>query len=101
MKQLILDIIAARLVRILIIADGSVRHIRYFDGNLPEDNVPFADYDAPEDADNPEDSSSTAIVASSLFEVFELTGTARICYFTAHFFGGPPHDGRHLSNIRA
>ena len=54
-------------------------HVRYFDENLPEDKVPFADFDAPEDSDNPKDSSATAIVASALFELFELTGTARTC----------------------
>lgn len=51
--------------------------IRYFDKNLPEDNVPFADFDASEDALNPKDSSATAIVASALFEIFELTGKMR------------------------
>lgn len=48
--------------------------IRYFDENLPEDNVPYADFDAPVDSDNPKDSSATAIVASALFELFEHTG---------------------------
>lgn len=42
--------------------------------NLPDDNVPYADFDAPVDSDNPKDSSATAIVTSALFELFELTG---------------------------
>lgn len=50
---------------------------RYFDGNLPGDNVPYADFDAPVNSDNPKDSSATAIVASALFELFELTGEPR------------------------
>eukprot|EP00752_Nemacystus_decipiens_P012850 g11377.t1 len=48
--------------------------LEYFDTNLPDDNVPYADFDAPLDADNPRDSSSTAIVGSALFEMFELSG---------------------------
>lgn len=48
--------------------------VRYFVDNLPDDNVPYADFDAPKDSDNPKDSSATAIVASALFELFELTG---------------------------
>eukprot|EP00752_Nemacystus_decipiens_P001632 g1587.t1 len=48
--------------------------LEYFDTNLPDDNVPYADFDAPLDADNPKDSSSTAIVGSALFEMFDLTG---------------------------
>lgn len=48
---------------------------RYFDENLRDDNVPYSDFDAPIDEDNPRDSSSTAIVASALLELFQLTGT--------------------------
>ena len=64
------------------------QYYRYFDNNLPSDNVPFADFDAPENAENPKDSSATAIVASALFELFELTGTARIVMFvhTSHTY---------------
>ncbi|CAM9347761.1 unnamed protein product, partial [Hapterophycus canaliculatus] len=54
--------------------ERSILLLGYFDGNLPDDGVPFADFDAPVDEDNPKDSSSTAIVASSLFEIFELSG---------------------------
>lgn len=49
----------------------------YFVDNLPDDNVPYADFDAPVDSDNPKDSSATAIVTSALFELFELTGKCR------------------------
>lgn len=49
---------------------------RYFNGNLREDNVPYSDFDAPIDSTNPRDSSSTAIVASALLELFQLTGEA-------------------------
>ncbi|CAN0124698.1 unnamed protein product [Scytosiphon promiscuus] len=54
--------------------ERSILLLGYFDGNLPDDNVPYADFDAPIDESNPKDSSSTAIVASSLFEIFELSG---------------------------
>ena len=49
---------------------------RYFDGKLLdiEDNVPYADFDADIDSDNPKDASATAIVASALFELFHHTG---------------------------
>lgn len=51
-----------------------ISDFRYFDDNLPEDNVPYADFDAPIDSNNPRDSSATAIVASALLELFQLTG---------------------------
>ncbi|CAM9967440.1 unnamed protein product [Ectocarpus sp. 12 AP-2014] len=54
--------------------DRSILTLGYFVDNLPDDNVPYADFDAPENSDNPKDSSATAIVASALFELFELTG---------------------------
>lgn len=52
----------------------SIYFHRYFDDNLPEDDVAYADFDAPLDGFNPKDSSATAIVASALFDIFELTG---------------------------
>ncbi|CAN0023241.1 unnamed protein product [Pylaiella littoralis] len=57
--------------------------LQYFVDNNREDNIPFSDFDAPEEdlnaADddnvfNPRDSSATAIVASALFEAFQQTG---------------------------
>ncbi|CAM9161445.1 unnamed protein product [Laminaria digitata] len=56
--------------------DHSIDLLGYFEDNLPTDNVPFADFDAPLDSDNSKDSSSTAIVASALFEIFQVTGEA-------------------------
>ena len=49
---------------------------------MPGDNVPYADYDAPVDSDNPKDSSATAIVASALFELFELTGMTKLSFIS-------------------
>lgn len=43
---------------------------RYFLDNLPDDNVPPSDFDAPLDEYNLKDSSSTAIVASAMLELF-------------------------------
>ncbi|CAN0163453.1 unnamed protein product [Ectocarpus fasciculatus] len=54
--------------------DYGINTLSYFIDNLPDDNVPYADFDAPVDADNPKDSSATAIVTSALFELFELSG---------------------------
>ncbi|CAM9689754.1 unnamed protein product [Ectocarpus sp. 12 AP-2014] len=54
--------------------DYAINTLSYFVDNLPDDNVPYADFDAPVDSDNPKDSSATAIVTSTLFELFELTG---------------------------
>ncbi|CAM9507739.1 unnamed protein product [Ectocarpus fasciculatus] len=54
--------------------DYGINTLSYFVDNLPDDNVPYADFDAPVDSDNPKDSSATAIVTSALFELFELTG---------------------------
>ncbi|CAM9625033.1 unnamed protein product [Ectocarpus sp. 8 AP-2014] len=54
--------------------DYAINTLSYFVDNLPDDNVPYADFDAPVDSDNPKDSSATAIVTSALFELFELTG---------------------------
>lgn len=53
---------------------------RYFEDNLPSDLVPPADFDTPVSAsDNGQDSSSTAIVASTLLEISVETGA---CYMT-------------------
>ncbi|CAM9878385.1 unnamed protein product [Ectocarpus sp. 12 AP-2014] len=57
--------------------DYAINTLSYFVDNLPDDNVPYADFDAPVDSDNPKDSSATAIVTSTLFELFELTGECR------------------------
>ncbi|CBJ31655.1 Unsaturated glucuronyl hydrolase, family GH88 [Ectocarpus siliculosus] len=54
--------------------DYGINTLSYFVDNLPDDNVPYADFDAPVDSDNPKDSSATAIVTSALFELFEQTG---------------------------
>ncbi|CAM9607443.1 unnamed protein product [Ectocarpus sp. 8 AP-2014] len=54
--------------------DYAINTLSYFVDNLPDDNVPYADFDAPVDSDNPKDSSATAIVTSALFELFELSG---------------------------
>ncbi|CBJ33670.1 Unsaturated glucuronyl hydrolase, family GH88 [Ectocarpus siliculosus] len=54
--------------------DYGINTLSYFVDNLPDDNVPYADFDAPPDSDNPKDSSATAIVTSALFELFEQTG---------------------------
>ncbi|CBJ31659.1 Unsaturated glucuronyl hydrolase, family GH88 [Ectocarpus siliculosus] len=54
--------------------DYTINTLSYFIDNLPDDNVPYADFDDPVDSDNPNDSSATAIVTSALFELFELTG---------------------------
>ncbi|CAM9200961.1 unnamed protein product [Ectocarpus sp. 4 AP-2014] len=54
--------------------DYAINTLSYFVDNLPDDNVPYADFDAPVDSDNPKDSSATAIVTSALFELFELVG---------------------------
>ena len=37
--------------------------------NLPEDNVPYWDYDVPKDKDTPRDASAAAIMASALYEL--------------------------------
>ncbi|CAM9499460.1 unnamed protein product, partial [Sphacelaria rigidula] len=47
--------------------------LQYFDDNNDEDKIPPADFEAERNASNPEDSSSTAIVASALFEMFHMT----------------------------
>ncbi|CAN0005306.1 unnamed protein product [Pylaiella littoralis] len=57
-----------------IFLERAVNLLSYFNGNLREDNVPYSDFDAPIDSTNPRDSSSTAIVASALLELFQLTG---------------------------
>ncbi|CAN0526777.1 unnamed protein product, partial [Ectocarpus sp. 8 AP-2014] len=49
--------------------DYAINTLSYFVDNLPDDNVPYADFDAPVDSDNPKDSSATAIVTSALFEL--------------------------------
>ena len=85
-----MDVIAISIISTYILP----AYCRYFDGNLPEDNVPYADFDAPVDSDNPKDSSATAIVASALFELFELTGTAKMRYSCTRprLIEGSPHD---------
>lgn len=50
------------------------KNVRYFDDNLPTDYIPYSDFDAPLDTNNSKDSSASAIVTSSLFELFEVTG---------------------------
>ena len=42
--------------------------------NLPEDLVPYWDYDAPEIPDEPRDASAAAITASGLYELYGFTG---------------------------
>lgn len=54
--------------------DYAVGLLEYFVDNLPEDNVPYSDFDAPLDDENLKDSSSTAIVASALLEMFVTIG---------------------------
>lgn len=46
------------------------------DENLPEDFVPYWDFDAPEIPDTFRDVSSAAIIASAMYELCELTGNA-------------------------
>ncbi len=41
------------------------------------DNIPFSDFDAPLDSQNPRDTSAAAIVASASMELFEITGQAK------------------------
>lgn len=41
--------------------------------NLPEDLVPYWDYNAPQIPDTPRDVSSAAIAASALYELFDMT----------------------------
>lgn len=56
---------------------GQMQRGRYFQDNLPADLVPPADFDAPESAsENGKDSSSTAIVASALLELYAETGAS-------------------------
>ncbi|CAN0410370.1 unnamed protein product, partial [Ascophyllum nodosum] len=58
--------------------ERSLACLKYFDDNLPSDGVPPADFDAPVNAtDNGKDSSSTAIVASALFEIYTETGDSK------------------------
>jgi hypothetical protein len=41
------------------------------------DNVPFSDFDAPVDSQNPRDTSAAAIVASAAMALYQLTGQAK------------------------
>ena len=48
------------------------KHIAHFiktNPNLPEDQVPYWDYDVPKDKDTPRDASAAAIMASALYEL--------------------------------
>lgn len=52
--------------------------------NLPEDHVPFWDFDAPEDPDEPRDASAAAIAASALYELSRyVRGDERARYVEA------------------
>lgn len=63
---------------------------RYWEDNIPDDLVPPADFDAPDDDDNGKDSSASAIVASALFEIFTATGDDdSLSPFCARLFGTP------------
>lgn len=43
------------------------------DENMPEDLVPYWDYDAPNIPDEPKDVSSASIIASALYELYDIT----------------------------
>ena len=51
---------------------------RYLLGRLPEDGIPYWDYDAPDIPDAPRDASAGAITASALAELSGLTGDAAL-----------------------
>lgn len=52
-------------------------YCRYWEDNIPSDLVPPTDFDAPVSAsDNGKDASASAIVASALLEIFDLTGAS-------------------------
>lgn len=56
--------------------DRSKKSYQYFiDATKQQSNdwVPYADFDAPIDSNNPRDSSATAIVASALLELYQIT----------------------------
>ena len=56
--------------------ERSIKSYEYFIESTKqqtEDWVPYSDFDAPIDDDNPRDSSATAIVASALIELYKIT----------------------------
>lgn len=61
------------LVRML---DRSIKSYEYYIAatkKQTDDYVPYADFDAPIDDDNPRDTSATSIVASALLELYKIT----------------------------
>lgn len=73
LREVHVPLLKAKILK-LDFAHPSCHPDRYFNDNLREDKVPYSDFDAPVDSSNPRDSSSTAIVASALLEIFQLTG---------------------------
>jgi uncharacterized protein YyaL (SSP411 family) len=56
--------------------ERSIKSYEYFIESTKQqtqDWVPYSDFDAPIDDDNPRDSSATAIVASALIELYKIT----------------------------
>ena len=45
--------------------------------NLPEDGVPYWDYNAPDIPDTPRDAAAGAVMASGLYELYSFTGDKR------------------------
>lgn len=59
---------------------------RYWEENLPSDHIPPSDFDAPFSAStNGKDASATAIVASALLEIFDLTGASLRAKFLPYY----------------
>ncbi len=54
------------------IADFLIHH-----PNLPEDGVPYWDYNAPDIPDAPRDAAAAAVMASGLYELYSFTGDKR------------------------
>ncbi len=46
------------------------------DPNLPEDGIPYWDFDAPNIPDEPRDASTAAVIASALYEIYTYTNDA-------------------------
>ena len=61
---------------------AQARHIAgYILHNLPEDMVPYWDYDAPHTSDQPRDASAAAIACSALYELSLYTGDSAGYYY--------------------
>ncbi len=60
--------------------DASIKLAAYFISHLPPDNVPYWDFDTPQDSSNPRDTSAALIATYGLILLHETTGEAESKY---------------------